>query len=217
MWCDVVWLLSLLFSSRLQRHTSYDLHLTPDLEAFTFVGTVDIVLRVDATQLNDENAKEITLHAKELCISHAEYSVVVDNADDDSADDTTGAPVAADEIGINVKATTVRFVFGQAIPLTATKIKLTIQFTGFLNNQMCVDTMDTVAFSPTCWHVINVVFVPRRSIFSSMTGPVSIVRVTPTWMGMPKSWHRRSLNLSMLDVAFPVSMNPRPRPCLGSP
>ena len=115
---------------------SYDLHLTPDLDAFTFVGTVHILFRVDAAKLSelDNAAKEITLHAKELCISHAEYSSVTD--DDKAA--VTG-PVVADEIVMNLKATTVKFVFGQDIPATATKIKLTIQFTGFLNNQMYVD------------------------------------------------------------------------------
>ena len=115
---------------------SYDLHLTPDLDAFTFVGTVHILFRVDAAKLSEQDnaAKEITLHAKELCISHAEYSSVTT---DDKAEGT--GPVVADEIVMNLKATTVKFVFGQDIPATATKIKLTIQFTGFLNNQMYVD------------------------------------------------------------------------------
>jgi len=99
---------------------------------------VDIVFRVDAAKLaqNDENSKEITLHAKELCIASAEYKVV--EGGDSSDDDAATAAVTADEILVNVKATTVKFVFGQAIPATATKIQLSIQFTGFLNNQMCV-------------------------------------------------------------------------------
>ena len=123
-----------LFLVPLDNH-SYDLHLTPDLDAFTFVGTVHILFRVDAAKLSEQDnaAKEITLHAKELCISHAEYSSVTD----DKAERT--GPVVADEIVMNLKSTTVKFVFGQDIPATATKIKLTIQFTGFLNNQMYVD------------------------------------------------------------------------------
>ena len=95
-------------------------------------------MRVDqATLLNNnaDYAKEITLHAKELCISHAEYSVVEDTT---TAPASSSSVVVADEILFHIKATTVRLVFGQAIPTTATKIKLTIQFTGFLNNQMCV-------------------------------------------------------------------------------
>jgi aminopeptidase N len=101
--------------------------LTPDLEAFTFAGTCEITFTVDATKLNDENSKEITLHAKELCFASAEYIVL---------DDTTSTPVPADEILVNVKATTVKFVFGHGIPRTAAKIKMSIKYNGFLNNQM---------------------------------------------------------------------------------
>jgi len=104
------------------------------LDAFTFGGVCEITFRVDRTKLNDGNAKEITLHAKELCIASAEYTVLVDESSD-TANDGSSA-VKADEIVLNVKATTVKFLFGQAIPSTASKIKLSIQFTGFLNNQM---------------------------------------------------------------------------------
>jgi hypothetical protein len=96
-------------------------------------------MRVDQATLlknNADYAKEITLHAKELCISHAEYSVVEETTT--TAASPSSSVVVADEILFHIKATTVRLVFGQAIPTTATKIKLTIQFTGFLNNQMCV-------------------------------------------------------------------------------
>jgi len=108
--------------------------LTPDLDAFTFGGVVDIVFRVDASKLNDTNSKQITLHCKELCIASASYSVVV------VADGTNSeaSSTAAEEIVVNVKATTVQFNFGTAIPADAAQIKLTVNFTGFLNNQMCV-------------------------------------------------------------------------------
>ena len=43
----------------------YDLHLTPDLNNFTFDGKVDIELERTS---NDEITNEITLHAKELLI-----------------------------------------------------------------------------------------------------------------------------------------------------
>ena len=42
----------------------YDLHLTPDLNNFTFDGKVDIELECTS----DEITNEITLHAKELLI-----------------------------------------------------------------------------------------------------------------------------------------------------
>lgn len=109
---------------------SYDLHLTPDLEAFRFSGICDITFTVDASKLDDKNAKEITLHSKELCFASAEYVVI----DEDVAASST--PVPADEILVNVKATTVKFVFASGIPNGAQKIKVSIAYSGFLNNQM---------------------------------------------------------------------------------
>lgn len=104
---------------------SYDLQLTPDLEAFTFTGVCDITFRVDASKLNNENSQKITLHAKELCFASAEYT---------AADDNNAVP--AESIFCDLKAKTVTFTFGTAIPATSKTIKLSIQFTGFHNNQM---------------------------------------------------------------------------------
>jgi len=103
---------------------SYDLALEPDLDAFTFTGHAEITFTVDKSKLNDENTKKITLHAKELCFATAEYIV---------GDD---APVKAEEVHVNIKATTVAFCFGTPIPSDAKTIKLKIEYSGFLNNQM---------------------------------------------------------------------------------
>jgi aminopeptidase N len=111
--------------------TSYALDLTPDLKAFTFQGTCDVTFRVDASKLNDENNRVITLHAKELCISTAQYVIL-----EDGDNKIPSTPVVAEEIVLNVKATTVQFHFPAAIPNTAKTIQLTVQYIGFLNNQM---------------------------------------------------------------------------------
>jgi puromycin-sensitive aminopeptidase len=107
---------------------SYDLALEPNLDAFTFTGVVEITYRVDPTKLNEENAQEITLHAKELAFASAEYWLL---------DDASRAEaVRAEQIHVNLKATTVKFIFPKAIPSTATSLALKIEYTGFLNNQM---------------------------------------------------------------------------------
>lgn len=111
---------------------SYDLHLTPDLEAFTFTGVCDITFDIDPVELRDADKKEITLHAKELCFVSADYIVL----DGTVATATPPTPVHAEEITISTLSKTVKFAFGKSIPSTATKIKLTIQYSGFLNNQM---------------------------------------------------------------------------------
>ena len=72
----------------------------------------------------DDLKKQITLHSKELCYVSASYKV------------KDAAPVTAEEIRINLKATTVTFCFPEEIPNDAETISLSIQFSGFLNNQM---------------------------------------------------------------------------------
>ena len=99
----------------------------PDLEAFTFKGKVVISFAIDADKLEDDEdiAKTITLHAKELTFISACYSV------DDDPD-----VVAAEEIRVNLKATTVTFVFPTPLSATAARVRLTVEYTGFLNDQM---------------------------------------------------------------------------------
>ena len=105
----------------------YDLNITPNLESFTFTGTVEITYAVDAGKLSEgRNSTEITLHAKELCFIHAEYIV----------DDVANQPVPCTSFLVDLEATTVKFVFKEAIPSTAKSIRLKIEYSGFLNNQM---------------------------------------------------------------------------------
>jgi puromycin-sensitive aminopeptidase len=107
--------------------------LVPDLKAFTFQGTCRIDFRIEPSKLNDANKDLITLHSKELCISSAQY-VVLEGTDENSMAPPT--PVIATEILLNVKATTVQFKFDKEIPTNAKTIQVTINYIGFLNNQM---------------------------------------------------------------------------------
>ena len=110
---------------------SYDLALEPNLEAFTFTGKVVISFRVDAAKLQDadeETSRSITLHAKELTFINASYTSSVDN-------NTTVVPV--EEIRVNFKATTVQFMFPTPLPTEeSSRVTLTVEFTGFLNDTM---------------------------------------------------------------------------------
>ena len=99
----------------------------PDLDAFTFTGTTVIEFNVNSDKLKEgKNASEIILHAKELCFVSAEYRVMGSEA----------KPTKASEINLNLTAHTVTFVFPDAIPDTAQTIVLSIEYSGFLNNQM---------------------------------------------------------------------------------
>jgi len=71
----------------------------------------------------DEGCKEIVMHAKELAFISASFST------------NGGASVDSDEINDNKKANTVTFVFPESIPASS-EITLTINYIGFLNNQM---------------------------------------------------------------------------------
>lgn len=98
----------------------------PDLEAFTFKGKVVISFAIDKDKLDDEEvAKTITLHAKELTFISASYSV-----------DEDPTVVPAEEIRVNLKATTVTFVFGTPLTTKSSQVRLTVEYTGFLNDQM---------------------------------------------------------------------------------
>ena len=80
---------------------SYDIKLTPDLQAFTFVGQCKIYLSTVANLGLDH--REIVLHAKELCFASASYTVV-------QQDGQQSRPNDAEEIRVNTKATTATFV-----------------------------------------------------------------------------------------------------------
>ena len=87
----------------------YDLKLTPDFENFTFVGHTSI----EVTTTNGVGS-EITMHAKELCFASASY--VVKGGGD-------GEKCSAEEIRVNMKTTTVTFVFGSDLPANATLVR----------------------------------------------------------------------------------------------
>lgn len=102
--------------------TRYDIKLTPDLEKFTFQGEISVQLETTA-DLNE--CKSIVMHAKELCFISA--TLVVDKE--------RFAPMEAQEIVDNKKATTVTFTFAKDLPASST-MTLSIEYIGFLNNQM---------------------------------------------------------------------------------
>lgn len=97
----------------------YDLKLVPDMKQFTFDGIVSIEMNTSASA---GDHKTITLHAKELLFKSAKFQV-------------GEKVVEAEEIHVHFKATTVSFVFPEALPASTTII-LTIDYTGSLNNQM---------------------------------------------------------------------------------
>ena len=115
---------------------SYDLKVTPNFDTFTFEGDVSIELVVRKDQLVGDLKKQITLHSKELCYVSASYTISSSSAAISNDDTPAPAAVAAEEIRVNLKATTVTFCFPEEIPLDATSVVLSIQFSGFLNNQM---------------------------------------------------------------------------------
>ena len=87
----------------------YDLKLTPDFENFTFAGHTSIEVTT-----TDGVGSEITMHAKELCFASASY--VVKGGGD-------GEKCSAEEIRVNMKTTTVTFVFGSDLPANATLVR----------------------------------------------------------------------------------------------
>lgn len=101
----------------------YDIHLTPNLVDFSFSGECKVTFKV-AESIPDDLKKNLTLHAKELCFANAHY--VTDVAEE---------PVKAEEITQNLPATTVKFNFAKEF-VPGSIITLSIQYNGFLNNQM---------------------------------------------------------------------------------
>ena len=98
----------------------------PDLEAFTFKGKVVVTFGIDESQMTDDlTRKSITLHSKELTFVSASYTV-----------DDRPETVTAEEIRVNLRTTTVQFVFSTEIPANGKQLTLTVEYTGFLNDQM---------------------------------------------------------------------------------
>lgn len=101
--------------------------LTPDLKAFTFKGKAVIDFEIHGDELAKNDGHKIILHAQELLFESASYIL----------DGNKEATVEAEQIHVNLKDTTVTFVFPSAIPVTAAKkLQLTVVYQGFLNNQM---------------------------------------------------------------------------------
>jgi aminopeptidase N len=100
--------------------TRYDITLTPDLTNFTFAGVTTIELTTSA----DVSTSNIVMHAKELCFSHAYYTVKGEETKHE-----------AEEISVIAQATTVSFGFATPIPPNSTLL-LAISYSGLLNNEM---------------------------------------------------------------------------------
>eukprot|EP00970_Alexandrium_tamarense_P014381 scaffold4049_cov204-Alexandrium_tamarense.AAC.68 len=94
--------------------TRYDLNFTPDLTNYTFSG----ITTIEVTTTNDVSGKEIVMHAKELCFASASFVVKSGSCE---------GKEEAVEINVNLKATTVTFVFANDIPKEATLV-LTINY-----------------------------------------------------------------------------------------
>ena len=106
---------------------SYDLSLTPDLKAFTFKGKAVIEFAIDGDELaKSDDGHKIILHAQELLFESASYIL----------DGNTDTVIEAEQMHVNMKDTTVTFVFPTAIAATAKNLQLTVIYQGFLNNQM---------------------------------------------------------------------------------
>jgi aminopeptidase N len=136
-----------------QQHSSiktnnhrYDLSIEPDLVNFTFTGVVTITFSIDAAKITEENAKTITLHTHELCYSQASLS---SSSSSGGSGGVSSSSIPALEINQNLKSKTVQFVFEKTLTEimaadndeasdnnTSSSVKLKIEYSGFLNNQM---------------------------------------------------------------------------------
>lgn len=92
--------------------TRYSLHFTPDLANFTFSG----VTTIELATTQDVTGNEIKMHAKELCFANASFAVKGHAEREEAV-----------EIRVNMKETTVIFVFEREIPKEATLV-LTIEY-----------------------------------------------------------------------------------------
>ena len=107
----------------------YDLRVVPDMVAYTFDGLVSITMTTGES-FSEEESKRIILHSKELMYKSAqvEFQTETDGS-------TASTILKADEIRVNMKQTTVTFLFPESIPKSSTLV-LKIDFVGCLNNQM---------------------------------------------------------------------------------
>ncbi|GMI25629.1 hypothetical protein TeGR_g13324, partial [Tetraparma gracilis] len=94
----------------------YDVSLTPDMSKFTYEGSTE----VSVTVVN--RTSTISMHAKELAFWSCSYTPA------------GGSPQQAKGIELDVRATTVAFVFAE--PLLPGKGTVAVAFTGQLNNEM---------------------------------------------------------------------------------
>jgi puromycin-sensitive aminopeptidase len=99
---------------------SYRLEITPDLVGLDFRGSEDIDVVVS------ESVDCITLHAKELSVTAVTYSSAARGGD--------SRPLPALEIAYHVVDTTVRFTFGEKLPVG--EGVLHVEFSGILNGDM---------------------------------------------------------------------------------
>lgn len=98
---------------------NYNLHILPDFEKFTFVGTVVVDINIC------ESVREITLHALDLQINAQDVEVLC-------ADKTSS--IIAQEIRFDEHAQTATFVFAEE--LSAGSVVLKIKYNGVLNDKM---------------------------------------------------------------------------------
>lgn len=94
----------------------YDLTLEPDLERFTFEGSVKITCDVQVA------TDKVSVHAHDLLLSTAQFTP------------HGAAPLKADEITLKAKAKTATIGFDEVLPVG--KGVLEIKFRGILNDQM---------------------------------------------------------------------------------
>jgi puromycin-sensitive aminopeptidase len=99
---------------------NYKLHLSPNLENFTFAGVVSI--EVDIRQ----PVREITLHAAELEIKASNVDVSL-NAKPSSV-------ISPLEVRFDQEAETATFVFAEELPVGGASLE--IEYTGILNDKM---------------------------------------------------------------------------------
>lgn len=92
--------------------TRYSLHFTPDLANFTFSG----VTTIELSTTKDVTGNEIKMHAKELCFASASFVVKGRSEKEEAV-----------EIRVNMKETTVIFIFAREIPKEAMLV-LTIEY-----------------------------------------------------------------------------------------
>jgi aminopeptidase 2 len=100
------------------RPTHYNIFLFPDLEKFTFEGNVDIDLNVN------EDSTVITTNAYDMTIHSASITDVASTEKQDATD-----------IKLDATAQTLQLTFANTLK-KGSKAKLSIKFTGNLNNEM---------------------------------------------------------------------------------